>query len=112
MRRKLPLILSFFTFFFYLLAFPRPALESARRGLLLWYRSVVPVLFPFMLLGNFALRTGLIDPLTALFYRSLHLLFGCSQAGCFAVLSGFLCGFPVGAKITSDLAAQHLISAN
>ena len=112
MRRKLPLILGFFAFFFYLLAFPRPALESARRGLLLWYRSVVPVLFPFMLLGNFALRTGLIYPLTAFLYRPLYLLFGCSQAGCFAVLSGFLCGFPVGAKITSDLADQNLISAD
>ena len=112
MRRKFPLIFCFFAFFFYLLAFPRPALESARRGLLLWYRSVVPILFPFMLLGNFALHTGLIYPLTALLYRPLHLLFGCSQAGCFAVLSGFLCGFPVGAKITSDLAAQSLISAD
>ena len=112
MRRKLLLIFCFFAFFFYLLAFPRPALESARHGLLLWYHSVVPVLFPFMLLGNFALRTGLIYPLTALLYRPLHLLFGCSQAGCFAVLSGFLCGFPVGAKITSDLAAQNLISAD
>ena len=112
MRRKLPLVFCFFAFFFYLLAFPLPALESARHGLLLWYHSVVPVLFPFMLLGNFALRTGLIYPLTALFYRPLHLLFGCSQAGCFAVLAGFLCGFPVGAKITSDLAAQNLISAD
>ena len=105
MRRKLPLVFCFFAFFFYLLAFPLPALESARHGLLLWYHSVVPVLFPFMLLGNFALRTGLIYPLTALFYRPLHLLFGCS-------LAGFLCGFPVGAKITSDLAAQNLISAD
>lgn len=112
MRRKLLLIFCFFAFFFYLLAFPRPALESARHGLLLWYHSVVPVLFPFMLLGNFALRTGLIYPLTAFLYRPLHLLFGCSQAGCFAILSGFLCGFPVGAKITSDLAAQDLISAD
>ena len=77
MRRKLPLILGFFAFFFYLLAFPRPALESARRGLLLWYRSVVPVLFPFMLLGNFALRTGLIYPLTAFLYRPLYLLIRC-----------------------------------
>ena len=112
MRRKLPLVFCFFAFFIYLLAFPRPALESARHGLLLWYHSVVPVLFPFMLLGNFALRTGLIYPLTALFYRPLQLCFGCSQAGCFAVLAGFLCGFPVGAKITSDLAAQNLISAD
>ena len=89
MRRKLPLVFCFFAFFFYLLVFPLPALESARHGLLLWYHSVVPVLFPFMLLGNFALRTGLIYPLTALFYRPLHLLFGCSQAGCFAVHGRF-----------------------
>ena len=110
MRRKPLLLLCFFASFFYLLAFPRTALESARNGLLLWYRSVVPVLFPFMLLGSLALRTGLLYPLTAFLYRPLHLLFGCSQAGCFAVLSGFLCGFPIGAKITSDLAGQKLIS--
>ncbi len=94
----------------YLLAFPAQALAGARDGLLLWYRSVLPVLLPFMLVSGILMKLGLPGRLLDLLHGPLHLLFGCSRYGAFAVLTGFLCGFPMGAKVTSDLYRQGKIS--
>ena len=108
LKNKLP-VLFLLILFFYLLFFPQPALTGARDGLLLWYRSVLPVLFPFMLLCSMALQLNVMECLPRLIKQTIHFLFGCSPAGCFAVLTGFFCGFPMGAKITSDLLAQKKI---
>ena len=98
------------SFLFYLFFFPQNALSSAREGLLLWYHSVIPVLFPFLLLCNVAIRLHLTDALSAWLFRPLHLLFGCSRSGAFAIFTGFLMGFPMGAKVTSELAQNGMIS--
>ncbi len=45
-----------------------------------------------------------------LLFRPFHLLFGTSFYGSFAVLSGFFCGYPMGAKIIADLLLQGKIS--
>ncbi len=89
--------------FLYLLLFPETAVHDARAGLLLWYQSVVPVLFPFMLLCSLILRFRLTETLPAFLAQPAQILFGCSRSGAFAVITGFLCGFPMGAKVTSDL---------
>lgn len=97
-------------FFGYLLIAPAAALTSAREGLLLWYHSILPTLLPFMLLCTLALRLGLLDDWLQKLYRPFHRLTGCSTYGAFAILTGFFCGFPMGAKITHDLLAEKKIS--
>lgn len=107
---KKRILCVFLLLFSYLLFFPEAALSSAREGLLLWYRSIIPTLFPFMLLCTLAVRLNLAGSLLGLFARPVCRIFGCSRHGAFAVLTGFLCGFPMGAKVTADLARQQLIS--
>lgn len=92
-----------FLCFFYLLACPGEALAAAQDGLVLWYRSVLPVLFPFMFLCTAFLRFGILEHLPDILYRPLRHLFGCSRYGAFTILAGFFCGFPMGAKLTGDL---------
>lgn len=99
-----------FLVFLYLLLFPEKTLPAARDGLLLWYRSVLPVLFPFLVVSGMLVRLPGFSSFLRLLYRPFHALFGVSCYGSFAVLSGFLCGFPSGAKITCDLEAQGQIS--
>lgn len=99
-----------FALLFYLLAFPAEALHAARAGLLLWYHSVLPVLFPFMLISGILMHFDLPGLLLPYIARPFHFLFRVSPYGAFAVLSGFLCGFPMGAKVTSDLLAQKKIT--
>ena len=103
-------LLPFLFFFLYLLLTPETAVNAAREGLLLWYHSVLPALFPFMVLCTLALRLGLLDHLMLRLYRPFHLMTGCSPYGAFAIMAGFLCGFPMGAKITHDLQLQEKIS--
>ncbi len=105
------LILPLSLLLFYLLAFPAQALLNARDGLLLWYRSVLPVLFPFMLLSGLFIRFRLPERILPVLSRPFHFLFGCSSYGAFAILTGFFCGFPMGAKITCDLQRQGKISS-
>ena len=90
-------------FFFYLLMFPQRALASTRDGLLLWYSSVLPVLFPFMLLCSLLLKFDFLERIPKALSRPFQAVFGVSAQGAFAIIAGFFCGFPMGAKITADL---------
>lgn len=93
-----------------LLLFPAPVLKGASEGLLLWFNTVLPTLFPFILICNLMVQTKALDVLLYITKPLLCRLFGVSPYGSFAVLSGFLCGYPMGAKVTADLYRQENIS--
>lgn len=82
---------------FLMLLRPAVTAEGARYGLLLWYSSVVPALFPFMVLSRLIVSSGGLSAVMRPFYRILHPLFGLSAEGCYTLLAGFLCGCPMGA---------------
>lgn len=84
--------------------------EGARHGLLLWYNSVVPALFPFMVLSGLIVSGGGIPLIMAPFYKILHPLFGISENGCYVLISGLLCGCPMGAKTCADFVNEGRIS--
>ena len=73
--KKFLLILLFACAFLYLLCRPQAAPASVRSGLLLWYRSVVPTLLPFMLLTGLLLRLRLLEPLLPFLQRCLAPIF-------------------------------------
>lgn len=75
---------------------------GARNGLLLWYNSVVPTLFPFMVLSGLIAAGNGISQIMSPFYFLLHPLFGISRDGCFVLISGLLCGYPLGAKMCAE----------
>lgn len=106
------LFLVLIFFFFYLLMFPQTALASTRDGLLLWYSGVLPVLFPFMLLCSLLLKFHFLERLPKILTKPFQAIFGVSAQGAFAMLAGFFCGFPMGAKITSDLQREGKLDEN
>ncbi len=67
----------------------------------LWCVSVLPLLFPFMLLSKFTADNDLLSPL-ADNLRLTKKLLNIGGKGISALLLGLLCGYPVGAKILSD----------
>ena len=97
-------------FFALMLFFPNEVFQGASSGLLLWFQTVLPTLLPFLILVNIMQKTSLIRQVSRLVYPALGPLFSVSTEGCFAVLTGFLCGYPVGAKVTSDLVRDGRIS--
>ena len=96
--------------FLLLLCFPALSLEGARKGLLLWYNTVLPTLLPFMICMNLMVSFGAVNLLAAPFYPVLHGLLGLSRAGSFILLSGMLCGYPMGAKNCSDFLDSESLS--
>lgn len=83
--------------------------KGAAVGLLLWYSAVVPALFPFMVLSSVLSASGgiswLMRPFTVIF-RFL----GLSADGWYVLLTGLLCGCPMGAKTCADFLAEGRIS--
>lgn len=96
---KISLVLLFFC----MLLRPETVFLGARSGLLLWFETVLPTLLPFILISNLLIHTNAFSYLTRLFGPIIRQLFGTSEEGSFAVLTGFLCGYPMGAKTTADL---------
>lgn len=80
-------------------------------GLNLWYTAVLPSLLPFMIVSGLLIRTGMFRYLNPVYAPLLKKLFRISDDGCYAVLLGFLCGFPMGAKVIADLVREHHVSA-
>lgn len=97
---------------FLLLLFTHPvqATEGCSLGLTLWYTSVLPSLLPFLIVSSLMMKTGLFRYLNRLYAPLLCRIFRISEDGCYAVLMGFLCGFPMGAKVTADLVREQHIS--
>lgn len=93
-----------------MLLFPNAVFDGASEGLLLWFQIVFPTLFPFMVVTNLLLASGTIFTIAGIIRRPAARLFGVSANGSFVVLAGFLCGYPMGAKITGDLLRTNLIT--
>lgn len=96
--------------FIAMLCSPHAVFSGAEEGLLLWFQIVFPTLFPFMLISALMLEGGGLRIIAKLFGNSLGKIFCTSRNGAFAVLCGFLCGYPMGAKVTADLVRSGKIA--
>ena len=97
--------------FLLMLFSPETVATGAANGLLLWYRQVLPVLFPFLLITGLLIRTESISLINHALFPILKPFLGISEKASFSVVCGFLCGFPVGAKSCSDLTDKGEISS-
>ncbi|MCX4268018.1 MAG: hypothetical protein OSJ62_05065 [Lachnospiraceae bacterium] len=95
--------------FLMLLSNPEITVLGAKTGLNLWLNSVVPSLLPFLIFSNLLFEADAVSYLTALLSPLCRLLFGTSKDGSFAVISGFLCGFPMGSKSCLELVKRQKI---
>ncbi len=113
MKKSFPTLflrLSSLFIFGLLLCFPADTLAGASTGLLLWFQTVLPTLLPAMILADFLLQIGADQYLTKLLAKPCAWLFRLSPAGCYGLLIGFLCGYPMGAKTAASLLKEKRIS--
>ncbi|NLW74190.1 MAG: sporulation protein [Clostridiales bacterium] len=89
---------------------PEPAIEYIKGGLVLCVRTVIPSLFPFMVISELVVASGLGELAGKYLSRPLRRLFGISGASACAVILGAICGFPVGAKTTATLLDRGCIT--
>ena len=93
-----------------LLLYPQDSLGFALNGLNLWFQKMVPTLLPFMILSGMMIRMNLTGRLMLLFKPILKPLFRLNTPSLYAIAVGFLCGFPMGARVTADLYERKQIS--
>lgn len=86
-----------------MLFLPEVSVNFALSGLNLWFTKMIPTLFPFMVVSGIMIRMNLVKPLCGPFEKLFLRLFGVGAEGVFCILIGFFCGFPMGAKVITDL---------
>lgn len=106
---------SIFTIFLsltiiYFLLNPKLCMDASLNGAKLFFTSVFPTMFPFIVICNMIIALDGIKMyskvLGPLICKPLNLSYQCS----FAIIASFLCGYPLGAKYTTNLYKENLIS--
>lgn len=110
MKKKYSYLILTGILFLYLLCRPAQASRAAADAILLWFHSLLPVLLPFFILSGLLNDLDGTASLTRLIYPVLRRCFGCSPEGCFCLVAGFLCGYPVGARTAGDLVRNQKIT--
>lgn len=86
--------------------------NGVRNGLFLCGETVIPSLFPFMILSDFIVRSGLGNAVGRLFSPMTEKIFrlpGCSAC---AIIMSLIGGFPVGARMISQLCEDNSLSVS
>lgn len=74
------------------------AIEAMSAGMKLCVATVIPSLFPFMVLSELLVSSGAAELLGKYLARPLTRLFDISDRGAAALVLGLVCGFPIGSK--------------
>lgn len=107
-RRAIPLLLA--AVMALLLVFSDAAAEAARQSLRLCAASVVPSLFPFLVLSSLFLSCGGGDLLPFWAQNAAARVLGCSNAGVSVFFLSLLGGYPTGARLIGQLYRSGQIS--
>ena len=84
--------------------------NQCMRALEQWYQHMIPSLFPMMLFSSVLVDTGIAEKIGCFLAGTLLRPFKISKAGGYCLLSGFLFGFPMGAKTTADMCNKGQMS--
>lgn len=79
------------------------SLSYAAMGLKLWFEKMIPSLLPFMILSGIVIRLGLTENIASFVYPLIRPLYRVRKNVCYCMMLGFLCGFPMGARVVADL---------
>lgn len=93
-----------------ILSKPEATFQYAYEGLYQWAAKMVPTLFPFMMISSIMVYSGADLELGHMLSHVLKKLYKYSSYGLYAVFMGFFCGFPMGAKVVSDLYEKDKLS--
>lgn len=93
-----------------LLVFSKDNFESVKNTTQIFIYSIIPSLFPFIFFTEFILNTDILNTVQNTTGKYIAKFFRVSKRSSPAILTGFLCGFPMGAKTVSYLYDTKQIS--
>lgn len=89
---------------------PKLSLNSATSGIAIWFNIILPSLLPFFIISEILIGLGFVDFIGKLLQPLMRPLFKVPGEGAFPLSMSILSGYPVGAKLTSRLREEGLIS--
>lgn len=107
---KLLMLLPWLLLLVLLPLYPSEALTAAIRGVSIWWEVLFPALFPFFVIAEMLLGFGLVHFIGCLFDPMMRPLFRVPGYGGFVMAMGFASGYPIGARLTSQLWKERLVS--
>ena len=89
---------------------PKKYINSCYNGLVVWVKNVLPSLFPFLICTKILTELNFFDKFTKLLSKPTKSIFKTPKIASFVFIISIVSGYPVGAKVISDLYKQKIIS--
>lgn len=89
---------------------PQRYLASVTEGLIIFWASVLPALFPFFFFTKLLTALGFGEDIGRIFEKPVKKLFKTPPVSAYIFFMSILCGYPVGAKLISDFYKNHLLN--
>ena len=86
-----------------LLLSPQISVAAARKGMELWWSTVVPSLLPFFIFTDMLMAAGVHRAIGQALRRPVSFLLGVPGEAAFVFVSSILSGYPTGARLTAEL---------
>lgn len=97
---------------FIMFKMPQAVSGGVKNGLEICVYTIIPSLFPFLILSTYTVRSETFSPLYRFFSPVGHALFRQPECAVPVILMSFIGGFPIGAKMTSSLLENKKITKN
>lgn len=89
---------------------PKKYINSCYNGLSIWVKNVLPSLFPFLICTKILTEINFFDGFTKRLEKPTMKIFKAPKIASYVFLISIISGYPVGAKVISDLYKQNVIS--
>lgn len=93
-----------------IIIYPSVSLNSAKDGLNLFLYAVFPSLFPFFIINDFMMSSGITENISNICNRTIRFIFKTSGYGAYAFIISIFSGYPAGAKVVNELILAKKIS--
>lgn len=90
--------------------YPSDMIAATRNGLSLWITIILPSLFPFLILSELIQKTAITKIFSKLLSPIMRPIFKLPGVSSVAIFLGMTGGYPIGAKVTSDLRKSNSLS--
>lgn len=109
-NKKLIFAILLFFIIFAIVLNPSKYISVALKGILVWGTQILPALFPFMIFTKLLTLTGYIAELSSSFSNFTKRFYNSPGISSYIFFMSIVSGYPLGAKITSDLYNNNYIS--
>ena len=103
LKREYVTLILIFTCVFVIFKYPEAVKNGINEGLNICFYTIIPSLFPFMVLSTYIVKSDILSPFYKLFSNPVRLIFRQPPPAISVILLSMIGGFPVGIKMTNDL---------